>query len=128
DLRWALGQIVVYYENLALSVAVVAIFMLLFSVNISRHILLSFAPAGRLTLTIYVVQRLVFVPVFYGFGLAAYSYLGQVPRLAIGIARWLVKTGISWLWLRHFRYGPLQWVWCKVTFIGFTPAQEKVSA
>lgn len=126
--RWALGQLFVYYENLALIVAGVAIFMLLFSVNISRHILLSFAPAGRLTLTFYVVQSLVFVPVFYGFGLAAYSYLGQVPSLAIGIACWLVQMGIAWLWLRHFRYGPFEWVWRKLTFIGFTPAQEKVSA
>lgn len=126
--RWALGQLFVYCENLALIVAGVAIFMLLFSVNISRHILLSFAPAGRLTLTFYVVQSLVFVPVFYGFGLAAYSYLGQVPSLAIGIACWLVQMGIAWLWLRHFRYGPFEWVWRKLTFIGFTPAQEKVSA
>src|SRR5690606_4091066 len=122
--RWALGQLFVYYENLALIVAGVAIFLLLFSVNISRHILLSFAPAGSLTLTFYVVHSLVFVPVFYGFGLACYSYLGQVLSWSSCFVCWLVLMGIVWVWLRHFRYLPFEGLWRKLLFLGFRPAQK----
>ena len=118
--RWSTGQVFTYYENLALIAAGVVIFMLLFKAEFSRKVLLCFAPAGRLTLTFYIAQSLVFVPVFYGFGLAAYSFIGQVPSLLLGVVCWIIQMVLAWFWLRHFRYGPLEWVWRKLTFVGFT--------
>ena len=117
--RWAAGQVFTYYENLALIAAGVFLFILLFNATFSRRLLMSFAPAGRLTLTFYIAQSLVFVPVYYGFGLAAYSFMGQVPSLLLGVACWLIQMVLAWFWLRNFRYGPLEWVWRKLTFIGF---------
>lgn len=124
--RWVTGQVFTYYENLALIAAGVFIFMLLFKSTAPRRVLIWFAPAGRLTLTFYIAQSLVFVPVFYGFGMAAYQSMGQLPSLLLGIGCWILQMVLAWLWLKSFRYGPLEWVWRKLTFIGFS--RSKTSA
>jgi uncharacterized protein len=69
------------------------------------------AAVGRLSLTNYITQTLVCTGIFYGFGLGLF---GQVPRwgqLAITFAIWSVQVMASNWWLRHFRYGPLEWLW-----------------
>jgi uncharacterized protein len=115
---WIAGQVFAYYINLAIITVGVCVFILLFQFSLSRKALLTLAPAGKMTLTFYIAQSLVFVPVFYGFGLGVYSTIGQVPSLALGIACWIVQMIIAWLWLQKFRYGPLEWAWRKLTLAG----------
>lgn len=116
--RWIAGQLLAYYINLAIIAAGVCLFIWLFQFSPSRKALLTLAPAGKMTLTFYMAQSLVFVPIFYGFGLGAYSTIGQVPSLVLGIACWIVQMLIAWLWLQKFRYGPLEWAWRKLTLAG----------
>jgi uncharacterized protein len=95
--------------------------VLLFQFSLTRRPLLWFAPAGKMTLTFYIAQSLVFVPFFYGFGLGAYEFIGQAPSLALGIVCWMVQMVIAWAWLQKWRYGPLEWMWRRLTFIGWAP-------
>lgn len=120
---WIAGQLMGYYMNLAIITAGVCLFVLFFQFALSRKLLLIFAPAGKMTLTFYIAQSLVFVPVFYGFGLGAYTHIGQVPSLILGIVCWVVQMLIAWLWLNKFRYGPLEWVWRRLTLAGL-PQRE----
>lgn len=115
---WIAGQLLAYYINLAIITAGVCFFILLFQFSLSRKALLTLALAGKMTLTFYIAQSLVFVPVFYGFGLGAYNTIGQVPSLTLGIACWIAQMLIACLWLQKFRYGPLEWAWRKLTLAG----------
>lgn len=117
--QWSLQELVGYYINLSVIAAGVAIFVLLFQWRATGRLLALFAPAGRMTLTFYLGQSLVFVPVFYGFGLAAYDSWGQAWSLVAGLACWAVQLLIARWWLSNHRYGPMEWVWRKLTFIGF---------
>ena len=76
-----------------------------------------FGPMGRLTLTFYVAQSLVFIPVFYGFGLGAWDDWNQATRLAVGLAAVAAQMAIAAAWLKHFHYGPLEWVWRALTYL-----------
>ncbi|MCP3402497.1 DUF418 domain-containing protein [Bradyrhizobium sp. CCGB20] len=69
------------------------------------------APLGRMAFTNYVAQSLVFGWIFYGYGLGLFGRLGITPALAIGIAVYAGQVLFSAWWLRHFRYGPLEWLW-----------------
>jgi len=122
--RWLAGQLLTYYMNLAIIAAGVWLFILFFQFSLSRKFLLTFAPAGKMTLTFYIVQSLVFVPVFYGFGLGAYRFIGQEPSLALGIVCWMVQMFVAWVWLQKFRYGPLEGLWRRLTFVGLTQSQS----
>lgn len=74
------------------------------------------APAGRMTLTLYVGQSLVFVPIFYGFGLGLHDDLSQLQALWLGIFTFLLQLVGAKLWYRGFRYGPLEWLWRALTY------------
>ena len=73
-------------------------------------------PAGRMTLTFYVGQSLLFVPVFYGFGLGLHGEIGQARALALGVAAFAAQLLLAGWWMRHFRYGPLEYGWRAFTF------------
>jgi len=74
------------------------------------------APMGRMTLTFYVVQSLIWVPVFYGFGLGAWKTLPQATALWLGVGYLVIQAVIAQLWFRRFAYGPLEWLWRVATY------------
>lgn len=69
------------------------------------------APLGRMAFTNYVAQSVIFGWIFYGYGLGLFGRLGITPALAIGIIVYAGQLRFSTWWLRHYRYGPLEWLW-----------------
>ncbi|RYG15509.1 MAG: DUF418 domain-containing protein, partial [Caulobacteraceae bacterium] len=94
DLGWTMLSILVFVEVWRL---------------LKGRVLGVLAPAGRMTLTLYIAQSLVFVPVFYSFGLGGYATIGQTQAFWIGVAAFAVQLVFAALWFRRFRYGPLEW-------------------
>ncbi|UAK24156.1 DUF418 domain-containing protein [Sphingomonas nostoxanthinifaciens] len=82
-----------------------------------RPLLAAFVPCGRLTLTLYIGQSLVFVPVFYGFGLHLWDRITQEQALLLGIVAFLAQLALAHWWLRRFAYGPLEWLWRSATLL-----------
>lgn len=74
------------------------------------------APMGRMTLTFYVLQSLIWVPVFYGFGLGAWKWLPQSTALWLGVGFLVVQGIVATLWFKRFHYGPLEWLWRAATY------------
>jgi uncharacterized protein len=81
----------------------------------ARPLLRLLAPMGRMTLTFYIGQSLVFVPVFYGFGLGL-AGMGQTQALLLGLAAFAAQLVLAGWWVRHYRYGPLEWTWRALTY------------
>jgi uncharacterized protein len=81
----------------------------------AQPILKLLAPVGRMTLTLYVCQSLVFVPLFYGFGLGMHAWISQSEALAMGIVAFALQILFARLWFRYFLYGPLEWLWRALT-------------
>ncbi|SEM19712.1 DUF418 domain-containing protein [Bradyrhizobium sp. OK095] len=69
------------------------------------------APLGRMAFTNYVAQSVIFGWIFYGYGLGLFGRLGITEALTIGIAVYIAQVLFSTWWLRHYRYGPLEWLW-----------------
>ena len=82
-----------------------------------RSLLNLLAPVGRMTLTLYIMQSLVFVPVYYGFGLGMHAVLSQAQALCLGIGFFLAQIAFAHLWFRYFYYGPLEWLWRAGTYL-----------
>ncbi|WP_404334553.1 DUF418 domain-containing protein [Sphingomonas sp. MMS12-HWE2-04] len=83
----------------------------------ARRLLMPLAAAGRATLTLYILQSLIFVPVFYTFGLGLYDDWDGTTRLWVGLAAIAAQLAIANLWFRRFQYGPIEWVWRSLTFL-----------
>ncbi len=92
---------------------------------LARHL----ASYGRMSLTCYLMQALVWVPVFYGFGLGYYKEWGVSASVAAGIVFIIAQVRFAGWWMRHYRYGPAEWFWRCATFLRFdVPLRRPASA
>lgn len=90
-----------------------------------RDRLMFLAPAGRMALTNYLVQSLVWTWVFYGHGLGLW---GQVPRAwqpVLMIAFFALQVMFSRWWLDRYRFGPAEWLWRSLTYLKMQPMRRK---
>lgn len=80
-----------------------------------RRVLATLAPAGKMTLTLYVGQSLVAAPLLYGYGLGLYDDFSHAEMVAAGAITFALQLAMAALWFRAFRYGPLEWFWRAAT-------------
>ncbi len=75
------------------------------------------APVGRLALTNYLLQSVIGVTLFYniGFGLMN-NRAGPALWIFLAVLVFCVQIALSTLWLQHFRYGPVEWLWRWLTY------------
>jgi len=104
--EWLLGQA----RNLPAMAFQVAVFVLVWSTPL-RGLLALLRPAGQMTLTLYVGQSLVAAPLFYGYGLGLWDDVSNAEVVLWGFAAFAAQLVLAALWFRHFRYGPLEWLW-----------------
>ena len=78
-------------------------------------------PVGQMALSNYLLHTLAAAVVFYwwGFGLAGTLALRYCYGLAICI--FVAQIGLSHIWLRHFNYGPIEWIWRIGTRLEWAP-------
>ncbi len=110
--------------SLPLSMAYLAAFVLLFQTSIGARVLSLLAPTGRMALTHYLLQSLVCSLLFYGYGLGWYGQVDRWGQVQIALMIFAAQVALSPLWLRYFRYGPLEWFWRGLTY-GRLPALRK---
>lgn len=81
-----------------------------------RRVVTSFAPVGRMALTNYLMHSIVCVTLSYGFGLGLWWRIGASTAMAIAAAIVLVQIPLSHWWLSRARFGPVEWIWRRLTY------------
>jgi uncharacterized protein len=81
-----------------------------------RRFINVFAPVGRMALTNYLMHSIVCVTLSYGFGFGLWWKVGASRAMAIAAAIILVQIPLSAWWLSRFRFGPVEWVWRRLTY------------
>lgn len=67
--------------------------------------------AGRMAFSNYIATSLVMTFVFYGWGLGLYGQIPPARQWLFVLGGWALMLAWSPVWLRHFRRGPLEWLW-----------------
>jgi uncharacterized protein len=75
-----------------------------------------FAPVGRMALTNYLMHSIICVVLSYGFGFGLWWRIGASRAMAIAAAIILVQIPLSAWWLSRFRFGPVEWIWRRLTY------------
>lgn len=83
----------------------------------ARRLVQPLAAPGRLTLTYYILQSAVFVPIFYHYGLGKYDDWDAATRLWVALGAIAVQIVAAHWWLARFQYGPIEWVWRALTYL-----------
>jgi uncharacterized protein len=79
------------------------------------------AVIGRLTLTAYLTQTLMFTTLFYGYGFGQVYRLGPVAVTGWAVAFFAVQLVAAQWWSRRFLFGPMEWLWRSVTYLKWQP-------
>jgi uncharacterized protein len=88
-------------------------------------LLRGFAPAGRMAFTNYIAQSLVFGWVFFGYGLGLIGRVDAATALGWAVVAFAIQAIASAWWLRHFRFGPLEWLWRSITYGRAEPFRQR---
>ncbi len=75
-----------------------------------------FSSVGKTALTCYLVHTLAGMVIFYGFGFQLAGKYGFTIVMIIATLIFLGQVIISRIWLKYFRYGPMEWVWRKLVY------------
>jgi uncharacterized protein len=93
------------------------IVMLMVKLNLLRPVQSALAAVGRMALSNYLLHSLCGAVIFHGWGFGLYNKL-QFPELAyIVLGVWTLNIVFSVIWLRLFRFGPIEWLWRSLTYL-----------
>jgi uncharacterized protein len=114
--RACTGTVIQSLCDLSLMFVLMLGFIALYT-RFAHRLLNLLAPVGRMTLTFYVSQSLVFVPLYYHFGLGWHAWISQSQALGLGVVFFTAQVIFAHVWFRHFLYGPLEWLWRAATYL-----------
>lgn len=115
DAMWVIENALYAVAVPALAVAYASGFAWLWASG-RRSVLRLFAPVGRMALTTYIAQTLIGVGLFYGIGLGLRGQIGLVGGTGLAIGIFVLQAMNASLWLRWFRFGPIEWFWRCATY------------
>lgn len=72
---------------------------------------------GRMALTNYLLQSTIATGIFYHWGLGMFGQTMPAQRIGIVLAIYAVNIIVSLVWLRVFRFGPMEWLWRTITYM-----------
>jgi uncharacterized protein len=69
-----------------------------------------------MALTNYLMHSIICVVLSYGFGFGLWWHTGASRAMAIAAAIIVVQIPLSAGWLSRFRFGPVEWIWRRLTY------------
>lgn len=107
--------------NCSLAVFFLCSFVLLYRRKFGERVLSKLVPYGRTALSNYLLQTLIGTFLIYHYGLGLMGEVSNTETLGIAIAVLAIQIWLSTVWLRYFRFGPVEWLWRSGTKLGWQP-------
>jgi len=83
-----------------------------------------FSSVGKMAFTNYILHSLVFTFIFYGHGLGLFGEVERVITVPMIMGMWVFQLWFSPIWLKHFKFGPLEWAWRCLTYWEVQPMRR----
>jgi len=71
---------------------------------------------GKMTLTNYLVQNIIALFVFSGFGFGLMHKMPYAYYVLLALAVFVLQIYYSRWWLSKYNYGPVEWVWRELAY------------
>jgi len=86
-----------------------------------KRIVSPLGPVGRLALTTYIVQTLMFTTLFYGYAFGQVFRMGPAEMTAYAVLFFSIQIVACAWWVRRFRFGPMEWLWRTLSYFRVQP-------
>jgi uncharacterized protein len=85
------------------------------------------AAVGRMALTNYIMHSVFAAIIFTGIGFSLFGELQRYQLYYVVVGIWLFQLIVSPIWMKHFRFGPLEWIWRSLTYNQKQPMRREVA-
>ena len=106
--------------------AYAALLLLALRTSSGTRILTPLSAIGRMALTNYLSQAAIIVPLCLAFGWFD-TFRPTTSLLLSAAILFLVQLPFSLAWLRHFQFGPAEWVWRLFTYGRMPPLRRTIA-
>ncbi|GLX78300.1 hypothetical protein tinsulaeT_16400 [Thalassotalea insulae] len=79
------------------------------------------APLGKMALTNYISHSIILTSIFYGYAGGMFGKVDRAEQIALAIVILFCQVVICKIWLKYFRFGPLEWLWRSITYLQWQP-------
>ena len=111
-------------SSLGLALGYMGVIALLVHSGSLERLIKAVSAVGRLSLSNYILQSVVANLLFTFIGLAWFGERTRWELMGIVCTIYAAQLGLSVLWLRSFRMGPLEWAWRAVTYLRLEPLKR----
>ncbi|UCG16284.1 MAG: DUF418 domain-containing protein [Phycisphaerales bacterium] len=122
---FCLGAQFNYWASLLVAMGWVGLVMLVCKHSIAPKLIRTLAAVGQMAFTNYLLQTVICTTIFYGHGFGLFGQVERLGQILIVLAVWIVLLVLSPLWLRHFRFGPAEWLWRSLTYMSAPPMRRQ---
>ncbi len=113
-----------YWGSILVALGWVGLVMLVCKSDSLRPFTRPFAAVGRMALSNYLMQTVLCTFIFYGHGLGQFGMFERWQQLLVVIMIWILQLVVSPIWLRHFWFGPAEWLWRSLTYMELQPMRR----
>jgi len=107
------------------SIGIFGLIMLLYKSGWFKWLFALTRPVGQMAFTNYLMQSFICGIIFLGIGFGWYGRLQIYELYYVVAAVWIAEIIWSHIWLRYFRFGPLEWLWRSLTYWKKQPMKKK---
>ena len=120
---WAMSNIRPTYDvgRLGMAVGYIGLVMLICKLGIIAWLTRALAAVGQMALTNYLSHSVICAVLFMGFGFGLVGELERHELYYVVLAIWTFQLITSPIWLKFFRFGPVEWLWRTMTYMERQP-------
>ena len=116
------------FGSLVVALGHVGLLMLIVRSGVLTWLTTRLAAVGRMALSNYLFDSIACTTLFYGYGFGLFGHINRTGLAAIVLAFWIIQLLVSPIWLKHFRYGPAEWLWRSLTYWRLQPMRQRPAA
>jgi len=114
--RFKIGNHFNYIGSILVALAHVGVVMVVCRAGLFTQLTRRLAAVGRMALTNYLMHTLICTTIFYGYGLGLFGQVERFALMGFVLGIWILQLFVSLIWLKHFRFGPAEWLWRSLTY------------
>jgi uncharacterized protein len=93
-----------------------AILIMMVKAGVLRSFTSRLAAVGQTAFTNYILTTVICTTIFENYGFGLYGKLQRWQLYAIVLGVWILQMAASPIWLRYYRFGPMEWLWRSLTY------------
>ena len=109
------------------SLGYAAVLVLIVKRRVLAGLRMSLAAVGQMAFSNYLFHSILTSLIFPGWGFGLAGRFDYAAQLVVVAAIWAFQLVASPIWLRHFRFGPAEWLWRSLTYWRRQPMQRSAS-